>query len=272
VIGAFVEPSPVSRDDDDHVAVNRDHWNRVAPDWVAVAERLWASTEITWGMWSIPEADLRLLGPDPLELAGVRAVELGCGTAYLSGWLARRGAQVTGIDVSSAQLATARRLAELHDVDVGLVEADAEATGLPAGSFDLVVSEYGAALWCEPGRWVTEAARLLRPGGRLAFLTSSPFVNLASPVDGSLPVTERFERPWFGPARFDWRDAIDLPGGIEFVLAAPGWIRTLHAAGFDVLDHEELQAPVDADASASGVPVAWAHRWPSEQTWVAVRR
>lgn len=104
------------------------------------------------------------------------------------------------------------------------------------------------------------------------FLTASPFVTLASPPDGSLPVTERFERPWFGPSRFDWRDAVDLPGGIEFVLGAPGWIRALGDAGFTVVDHRELQAPAHATGTRSGIPVEWAQRWPSEQTWVAVRR
>jgi SAM-dependent methyltransferase len=173
--------------------------------------------------------------------------------------------------VSPAQLATARRLATLHGATVTFLEADAEGSGLPSGAFDLVVSEYGASLWCDPGRWVTEAARLLRPGGRLAFLTASPFVNLASPLDGSLPVTERFERPWFEPERVDWRGAVDLPGGIEFVLAAPAWVRTLIGAGFTIVDHREIRAPDDAPEGRWGVTRAWAQRWPSEQTWVARR-
>lgn len=256
----------------DHVAINRQHWDGAAAGMIASAERLWATDAITWCMWDVPESDLRLLGTAPLDLSGQRAVELGCGTGYVSGWLARLGAQVTGIDVSSAQLATARRLAAEHATAVTFVKADAEGTELPPACFDLVVSEYGASLWCDPRRWVSEAARLLRPGGRLAFLTSSPFVNLASPIDGTLPVSERFERPWFGSERVDWRDAIDLPGGIEFVLAAPGWIRTLVAAGFEIIDHREVRAPRDAAEGAWGIPAAWAQRWPSEQTWVAIRR
>ncbi len=258
--------------DPDHVAVNREHWDRIAPEWVAAAEREWAADEITWGVWGVPESELGLLGPEMEDMTGLDAVELGCGTAYVSAWLARRGARVTGIDVSPRQLATARRLAAEHSIPIRLMEADAEATDLPSSSFDLVVSEYGAALWCEPARWLAEAARLLRPGGRLAFLTTSRFVTLASPVDGSLPVTERFERPWFGQTRFDWREAMDLPGGIEFVLAAPDWIRRLRAAGFEVVHHEEIAAPADADGTRSGIPAAWAQRWPSEQTWGAIRR
>jgi ubiquinone/menaquinone biosynthesis C-methylase UbiE len=268
---------PTNEDDpmrptDEHIQVNRDHWDSLAPDMVAAGERLWASDQILWGMWEVPESEVELLGPAAPDVTGLAAVELGCGTAYVSSWLARRGATVTGVDVSPQQLATARRLADAHAVAITLVEGDAESTGLAAASFDLVVSEYGASLWCDPDRWLAEAARLLRPGGRLAFLTSSPFVTLTSPRDGSLPVTERFERPWFGQTRFDWRGAVDLPGGIEFVLAAPGWIRALRAAGFEVVDHREIVAPEDATGIRSGIPAEWARSWPSEQTWCAIRR
>lgn len=259
-------------DIEDHAAVNRAHWDRAASEMVASAERLWASDDIVCGIWEIPESELGLLGPAPLDLTGHDVVELGCGTAYVSGWLARRGARVTGVDISPAQLTTARRLATEHAIPLTLIEGDAESTGLPQSSFDLVVSEYGASLWCEPQRWLAEAARLLRPGGRLAFLTASPFVTLASPMDGSLPVTERFERPWFGQTRYDWRDAVDLPGGIEFVPAAPEWFGALRDAGFEVIDHREVRAPDSAEGVRFGVPAGWAQRWPSEQTWVAIRR
>lgn len=257
---------------DEHVAVNRAHWDDSADRMTASAERLWATDEVSWGEWSVPESELRLLGERGDDLTGVRAIELGCGTAYVSAWLARRGAVVTGIDVSGRQLATAQRLADTHGVRLRLLEADAEATRLPSGSFDLAVSEYGASLWCVPERWVAEAARLLRPGGRLAFLTSSPFAALASPLDGSLPVTERFERPWFGLDRLDWRGAVDEPGGIEFLRSPAGWLRVLWDAGFEVIDHREVRAPDDAEDGSAGIPAAWAQRWPSEQTFVALRR
>jgi SAM-dependent methyltransferase len=259
--------------DHDHVAVNREHWDRTAAEWVAAAERNWATNEITWGIWGVPESEVGLLGHASEDISGLDVIELGCGTAHVSAWLARRGARVTGIDVSPRQLDTARRLAAQHSLPITLIEGDAEATDLPSSSFDLVVSEYGAALWCDPERWLVEAARLLRPGGRLAFLTSSRFVALASPLDGALPVTERFERPWFGQTRFDWRDAVDLPGGIEFVLGAPAWIHALRSAGFEIVHHAEIAAPADADGTTRfGIPADWARRWPSEQTWCALRR
>ncbi len=71
--------------------------------YVADGRRGWRE-EPAWGVWRIPEAELGLL-PD---LAGREAVELGCGTAYVSAWLARRGARVVGLDNAPAQLRTAR--------------------------------------------------------------------------------------------------------------------------------------------------------------------
>src|SRR5207302_1777482 len=98
---------------------------------------------ISWGVWNTPESELNVL-PD---VRGKDVVELGCGTAYVGAWLKRRGARrVVGVDISPAQLATARRMNEKTGLGLELVEANAEATGLPAGSFDLAVSESGFEL------------------------------------------------------------------------------------------------------------------------------
>jgi SAM-dependent methyltransferase len=102
----------------------------------------------------------------------MEVIELGCGTAYVSAWLARRGARPTGIDNSAEQLSTARSLQDEHDLHFPLIHGNAEATGLPDASFDLAVSEYGASIWADPYCWIPEAARLLRPGGELVFLTN----------------------------------------------------------------------------------------------------
>ena len=120
----------------------------------------------------VPEAEVGAL-PD---VDGLDTIELGCGTAYFSAWLARRGARPVGVDQSKGQLATARAMQAEHGIEFPLIEADAEAVPLPDASFDFALSEYGASLWCEPERWIAEAARLLRPGGRLVFLTSTPLL------------------------------------------------------------------------------------------------
>ena len=90
----------------EHVRRNRAYWDAMAHEWVDKGRAAWASNDPCWGIWRIPESDVHLL-PDNLE--GKDVIELGCGTAYVSAWLARRGARVIGIDNSLVQLATARR-------------------------------------------------------------------------------------------------------------------------------------------------------------------
>ncbi|WP_417770389.1 class I SAM-dependent methyltransferase, partial [Stappia sp.] len=114
-------------------------------------------------------------------------IELGCGTGYVSGWMWRRGARVTAIDISSGQLATARRLAAEHGAEITFIEGNAEQTGLEDASFDFAISEYGASIWCPPDRWLGEAWRLLRPGGRLVFLGNHPISLIARPLMALLP-------------------------------------------------------------------------------------
>src|SRR5205807_278913 len=123
----------------------------MAADYVEPARRNWTA-DPNWGIWGIPESELRLL-PD---IANRDAVELGCGTAYVSAWLARRGARVVGIDTSPRQLATARSLQSEHSLRFPLILADAEHVPLADTSFDLAISEYGAAIWCDPYAWIPE--------------------------------------------------------------------------------------------------------------------
>jgi SAM-dependent methyltransferase len=252
--------------DAEHVERNRAAWNEWAADFVALGERAWASAAPTWGIWSVPEADLHVL-PDDLE--GLDAIELGCGTAYVSSWLARRGARPIGLDVSSAQLATARRLQAEHGLRFPLVEASAERVPFPDASFDLAFSEYGACLWADPFVWVPEAARLLRPGGRLTFLTNGTIMMLCAPDDVDALPCERLERDYFGMHRFEWTG---WPS-VEFHLGYGDWIRLLRANGFEVEDLIEVRPPPGATAAFDDiVTLAWARRWPCEEVWKARKR
>jgi SAM-dependent methyltransferase len=226
------------------------------------AESNWAS-DISWGIWAVDEKELRVLG----EVAGLDVVELGCGTAYFSAWLAKRGARPVGVDVTPAQLATARRMMEKTGIEFPLVEADAAETGLPDASFDLVLSEYGASIWVDPYRWIPEAARLLRAGGRLVFLRNSTLVILCSPDE--VPASETLQRPQFGMHRFEWPE-----GGVEFHLGHGEWIDLLRANGFEIERLVEVQAPADAETHGyyAYVTAEWAKKWPCEEIWVARKR
>ena len=247
----------------EHVEENRRYWNGMADQWVAAGERSWASDEPHWGIWQLPESDLGLLPPD---MSGLRAIELGCGTGYVSSWMARRGASVVGIDISSEQLATARRLASEHGLELTLIEGSAEAVPEPDASFDFAISEYGAAIWCDPYVWLPEAARLLRPGGGLVFLGNHPLAMVCATDDGAT-TDERLNRGWFDLHRIDWRDVESDPGGIEFNLPISGWVRLFQGSGFEIEDYLELRAPEEADGQKFTIPATWARRFPSEQVW-----
>ena len=225
------------------------------------AETNWALDEISWGVWGVDESELNVLG----DVAGLDVVELGCGTAYFSAWLAKLGARPVGVDITPAQLDTARRMQAQTGIDFPLVEADAGATGLPDASFDLVVSEYGASLWVDPYRWIPEAARLLRPGGELVFLRNSTLVILCSP-DEDVAAVETLQRPQFGMHRFSWPDQ-----GVEYHLPHGEWIRLLRANGFEILDLIEIQAPPTAATHEhyGYVTADWGRKWPAEEIWRA---
>jgi len=177
---------------------NRGAWTKSNAEYTDSKALASWNAEPSWGMWKAPEAELGILG----DVTGLDVVELGCGTAYVSAWLARTGARPVGVDITPAQLETARRCMTETGIEFPVVEADAGETGLPDASADLVVSEYGASIWVDPYRWIPEAARLLRPGGRLVFLCNSTLVILCS-GDENEKAVESLQRPQKCMHRFD---------------------------------------------------------------------
>jgi SAM-dependent methyltransferase len=248
-----------------HVRSNRALWDRLAGEYEQAGAAAWASDAPTWGIWGVPEADLGLL---PADLAGQDAIELGCGTAYVSAWLARRGARVVGIDNSAAQLATARRLQRQHGIDFPLLHGNAEAVPYPDASFDFAISEYGACLWADPQRWAPEAARLLRPGGRLVFLVNSLLMILCAPEEEDAAATNQLLRAAFGLYRIEW------PGesGVEFHLTHGDWIRLLRRSGLEIEDLIEVRPPESATTRYPFVTLDWARQWPCEEVWKVRKR
>jgi SAM-dependent methyltransferase len=254
-------------DRSDSIAANIAHWTKNNRERLDDASRVetWAEGDLRWGIFGIPEEDLGV----PLgDVRGLDVVELGCGTAYFSARLAKRGAHPVGVDPTPAQLATARRMQEATGIRFPLVEAPGERVPLPDASFDLALSEYGASLWADPKLWVPEAARLLRPGGRLVFMTNSVVAILASPDTGDL--TERLERPQKGMYRFEWPGEL----GVEYHLPHGEWVDLLHASGFEIERLIDVYARPDSVRHDyyGYVDPEWARRWPAEEIWTARRR
>lgn len=264
------------------VAHNRELWDQLS-GMVSAADGLdrWHGDGIRWGLSGTPEAALRALG----EVAGRTVVELGCGVAPLSAHLVRQGARVIAVDLSWAQLAAARGAQQAPPGGGGpaprfpLVQADAEHLPLADRSADLVVSEHGVAAWCDPEAWVAQASRVLRRGGRLAFLTNSPLSAMCVPAQGG-PAGDRLLR---GPA--DLAEIRWPGGGVEHHPTHGAWIDVLAAHGLVVEALHELTGPggsptadagpgvaADPGADAYGIAdAAWAARWPVEDLWVARR-
>ena len=250
----------------EYVARNRELWTKTNAEYTDdKARAAWDESEITWGVFGVREDDVRVLG----DVDGLDIVELGCGTAYFSAWLARRGGRPVGVDVTPAQLDTARRVMAETGIEFPLVEASAEDVPLPDASFDLAVSEYGASIWSDPARWLPEAGRLLRRGGRLVFLRNSTLSMLCVP-DEPGPATEQLQRPQRDMYRLTWPSE----DGVEFHVGHGELIDLLHAAGFEIERLVEHYAPEGAKAHEyydTATP-EWASKWPAEDLWAARKR
>jgi SAM-dependent methyltransferase len=246
----------------DYIERNAAEWDKRHQDQLKAARRGWTASEPSWGIFGIREHTVQLL---PDNLAGKTALELGCGTAYVSAWLARRGAVPVGVDPSAGQLSIARQFQTEFGLSFPLVRAAGEHIPFVDNSFDLVISEYGAAIWADPYAWIPEASRLLRRGGELVFLGNSTLLMLCVPDDDETPATTELRRPHFEMHRFEWPD----DPTIEFHLGHGDWIRLLRASGFEILDLIELRPPPDATSSYGFVEAWWADRWPCEEVWRA---
>jgi ubiquinone/menaquinone biosynthesis C-methylase UbiE len=109
------------------------------------------------------------------------ALDIGCGTGFLSLELAARGHRVTGIDFAAAMLGEARHKAAAQGRAIRFEEADAEQTSFPSGSFDMAISRH--VLWTlpHPEAAIDEWIRVLRPGGRLVIVDGAQYDADAAP-------------------------------------------------------------------------------------------
>ena len=121
------------------------------------------------------------------ELAGRSVVDLACGTGDLAFLAAARGAIVTGLDITPRMIELARRRARQDAAAAGVTPrflvGDMCALPFPARSFDVVTTGYGLRNVPDLSQAIREAARVLRPGGRLLSLDfnrpSSPALRAA---------------------------------------------------------------------------------------------
>jgi ubiquinone/menaquinone biosynthesis C-methylase UbiE len=249
------------------VVRNRASWTESNAEYTAGSARAsWAAKRITWGVFKVPEDEIKVL-PD---VRGLDVIELGCGTAYFGAWIKKLGARrVVGVDVTPAQLATAREMNAEFGLGLEFIEANAENVPLPSASFDLAFSEYGASIWCDPYKWIPEAARLLRPGGELLFMQNSTLEILCSPDDEV--VGEKLMRQQLGMHHNTWVEEEGGGKSTVFHISASEQFKLLRDSGFEVVDFREIFAPADAvdHPYYKWTPVEWAKKWPAEEIWRA---
>jgi SAM-dependent methyltransferase len=193
-----------------------------------------------------PELGERLVALG-LAQAGHRVVDLGTGTGSLGRLLARRGCEVTGVDVAAPLLEQAQRLDRETGVETTYVEAPAEANGLPSGAFDLV-SAGQCWHWFDRPAAAREARRLLVEGGAIVI---AHFDWL--PADGNLVAATEKLILCYTPG---WPFA----GGSGLY---PEWLLDLREAGFTGIEtfsfdiavpysHEDWVGRVRASAPIAG--------------------
>ena len=101
-------------------------------------------------------------------------LDVGCGTGVVALTAARRGAAVTGLDLTPELVARAKENSAVAGLDIAWHQGDAEALPFPDGAFDIVVSQFGHMFAPRPEVAIREMLRVLRPGGTIAFATWPP--------------------------------------------------------------------------------------------------
>jgi ubiquinone/menaquinone biosynthesis C-methylase UbiE len=156
-----------------------------------------------------------------------------------------------------------------HDLEFDLTEGYAEQLPFADDTFDFAISEYGACLWADPYRWIPEAARVLKPGGQLSFMTTSPLAVMCMPeYDADGPTRSELLRPYFGMHAVNWPDE---PGTTEFHLPHGEMLDLLRKNGLVVDRLVELRAPADASTRYAWASPEWAQQWPSEEIWFSTK-
>jgi SAM-dependent methyltransferase len=241
-----------------HVRKNLVDWEATS-DWYErrFARVLGGRKAMAWGLWRVPESRLRILG----EVRGLDILELGCGAARWAIALARRGGRPVGLDLSPAHLGHAARLLRRSASDVPLVRANAEKLPFAAGAFDIVFCDWGAMTFADPYLTVPEAARVLRPGGRLAFATLSPLRFMAQDRRTNR-IAPRLLYDYFGMHRLDY------PKEVNFSLPYGEWIRLFRENGLSAERLLETRPPASARSRyLDRAESAWARHWPLEILW-----
>jgi SAM-dependent methyltransferase len=217
---------------------NRAWWDADADAYQAEHGEFLGDVDFVWCPEGLREADAALLG----DVAGRRVLEIGCGAAACSRWLAAQGAIVVATDLSAGMLRHASAAADRSGVRVPLAQCDATALPFADGAFDIVCTAFGAVPFVvDSARLMREVYRVLRPGGRWAFSVTHPmrWIFLDDPgPDGLMAV-----QPYFDRTPYVETDAAGVATYVEQHRTLGDRIRELVGAGFTLRDLIEPEWP-----------------------------
>ena len=234
-------PADVGRRPADSAAsarANRQWWDVDADDYHAEHGAFLGVADFVWCPENLREQDAHLLG----DVRSRRVLEVGCGSAMCSRWLAQQGARPVAFDLSAGMLRHARHGAQQTGIDVPLVQADAEYLPFADASFDLAFTAFGAvAFVADSARVMREVARVLRPGSRWVFATTHPtrWVFPDDPGPAGLTATMSY----FDRTPYVEVDDAGTPTYVEHHRTFGDRVREIAAAGFRLVDVVEPEWP-----------------------------
>jgi SAM-dependent methyltransferase len=225
-------------DPDVTVRANRRWWDGDADAYHREHGAFLGAADFVWSPENLREADVHLLG----EVSGARVLEVGCGAAMCSRWLAGEGAHPVGFDLSGGMLRHARQLADETGVAIPLVQADAQRLPFRTASFDLAFTAFGAvAFVADSAAVMREVARVLRPGGRWVFATTHP-IRWSFPDDPG-PDGLRATMPYWDRTPYVEFTESGAPTYVEHHRTLGDRVREIASAGFRLVDIVEPEWP-----------------------------
>ncbi|MFE0021045.1 class I SAM-dependent methyltransferase [Amycolatopsis sp. NPDC059021] len=219
-------------------AANLAWWDADADDYQATHGEFLGDADFVWCPEGLREADARLLG----DVRGRRVLEVGCGQAACSRWLAAEGAHAVATDLSAGMLRHARAGNARTGLDVPLVQANAEQLPLADASFDMACSAFGALPFVPSLETVfAEVRRVLRPGAPWVFSVTHPmrWIFPDDPGPQGLTVTQ----PYFDRTPYVEVDDDGTATYVEYHRTLGDYVRALAATGFALDDLLEPEWP-----------------------------
>ena len=244
----FPPPAPVvverrTVDESESRRANGPDWDRYADEYQATHGEFLGDAGFVWGPEGLTEDEAGMLG----DVTGRDVLEVGSGAGQCSRWVRTRGGRAVGLDLSHRQLQHSRRLDEATGVAVPSVLATATALPFADGCFDVVFCSFGALQFvADLDVALAEAARVLRPGGRLAFSITHPtrWMFPDDPGEAGLTAVSSY---W---DRTPYVEVDPVSGEIAYVehhRTLGDWVALLRAAGFVITDLLEPQWPEGHD-------------------------